>query len=103
MIYISENQFKDVEYLLLQSTVGNHLLFDEDSVRAAFSRDHTITLDPKECYAVEHHIERMIQQPGLPQMRAYFENLDNETRTQVVRTYFNIVENHLIERQVTRH
>lgn len=106
VIYISQEQLKEVEYLIHQSIQGNHILFDSDTIRSAFL--HSSSVSPlntdensepsdEDCYSVEHHIESLISKPSLPQKRAYLDRLDTETRQLVIRTYFNIVENSLYD------
>ncbi len=101
MIYVSQQQLDEVEYLLQQSSQGNHVLFDAETIRRVLSRDEDFTED--DAYAVEHHIERLLQQPTLREKHAYLERLDARTHDRVVRTYLNIVENHLYENVETRH
>lgn len=103
MIYISKSQLDQVEYLIQQSMQGNHVLFDPKEVRKAFESFVAEPFQESDAYAVEHHIERMISLDTLAQKRAYLERLDTETRKNIVRTYFNIVENNLFENSNTRH
>lgn len=107
MIYVSQDQLKQVEYLIQQSAQGNHVLFDPDTVRRIFAKDD-VTLgcgrvDETDAYSVEHHIERLIEQPTLGEKRAYLDRLDPDTFERVVRTYFNIVENNIYETLEIRH
>ncbi len=103
MIYVSEDQLEQVEYLIGQSIQGNHILFDQDSIKKVFGAFDSQNPSEKETYGVEHHIERMILQPTLEQKRAYLEGLDRNTYELVVRTYFNIVENSLFEQLEVKH
>lgn len=109
VIYVSDSQLKQVEYLIQQSLQGHHVLFDNDTLRRVFARRELGTgstgleMSTEEAYAVEHHIERMIAAPSLEEKRAYLEKLDRPTFEQVVRTYFNIVENNLYESADLRH
>ena len=108
VIYVSAKQLEQVEYLIHQSLNGNHILFDPELVRRTFhygfahsSTESSLTSD--EAYAVEHHIEKLILQPGLEAKRAYLEKLDAEVLEKVIRTYFHIVENNLFESSDVRH
>ena len=112
MIYVSQTQLDQVEYLIGQSIQGNHILFDLETVRRVFARVQAIpraqprqqrSANQEECYSVEHHIERIIEMPTLAQKRAYLERLDHDTFEKVVITYFNIVENNLFEKAEVRH
>lgn len=105
MIYVSEKQLHQVEYLLKQSMLGNHVLFAADEIRGALSPEFSAA-SPKSddaAYEVEHHVERLITQPTLSEQRAYLDKLDVETFRRVVRTYINIVENNLYESTEVRH
>ena len=107
MIYVSEKELDQVEYLISQSTLGNHVLFDLDTVRAVFRVcDSTLTqagVTEDEAYGVEPHIEKLLELPTLQQKKAYLEQLDQRTYETVVRTYFNIVENNIYENETSRH
>lgn len=104
MIVISEDQLDQVEYLIDQSLQGNHILFDPCLIREIFHagklhRDLPI----EKAYEVEPHIERLISLPTLAQKKAYVEKLDRDTVIDVIKTYFNIVENNLYENSEVRH
>lgn len=108
VIYVSKNQLDQVEYLIGQSIQGNHILFDNETVRRVFWRlREGSPPEPQAAteasYEVEHHIERLILQPSLEQKKAYLDALDGDTYERVVRTYFNIVENSMYEKREARH
>jgi hypothetical protein len=105
MIYVSKGKLHQVEYLIEQSKLGNHVLFDTETVRRVFAgyKNRLQRFTEEEAYSVEHHIERLIEQPTLAEKRAYLDMLDRETYECVVRTYFNIVENNLYENAEIRH
>ena len=107
MIYISEDQLGQVEYLIGQSIQGNHVLFDTDTVRRVFKKAGPectpLKAGDTEAYGVEHHIEKLMVMPGLHEKRAYLDQLDSATFDLVVRTYFNIVENNLFESAEVKH
>jgi hypothetical protein len=104
VIYVSQDQLKQVEYIIGQAVQGNHVLFEADSLRHVFTTKYkSEALSEEEAYSVEHHIEKLILLPSLPQKRAYLERLDAQTYKLVVRTYFSIVENNLFEKLQTRH
>jgi hypothetical protein len=95
VIHVSKRQLSQVEYLIGQSILGNHVLFDAEMVRRVLVDSSPI--ETADAHAVEHHIEKLILQPSIDEKRAYLEGLDQETLERVVRTYFNIVENNLYE------
>ncbi len=104
MLVVNKEQLAQVEYLLWQSKQGNHLLFEPSLIRSVFERaGHNPEWSDGLAYEVEHHIERMIEQPTLIQKRAYLERLDQTTLDRVIRTYFNIVENSIFEELEIKH
>lgn len=95
-----------VEYLIQQSMQGHHVLFDDELLREvlspAWADELSQTLSEKEATEIEGHIETLIRQPTLAHKRAYLEALgqrDLRTYAWVVKTYFNIIESNLLERQ----
>ena len=102
MIYVSEDQLNQVEYLIDQSVQGNHVLFDPQLVRSVF-KDYGSEIDEQEAYEVEHHIEKLIDTKTLDEKKAYIDQLDSATLSLVVRTYFNIIENNIYENLEVTH
>lgn len=102
MITVSQEQLDTVEYLIQQSTQGNHILFDPDTVRRVFTTA-SHPMDEATGYEVEHHIEKLISLSGVDQQKAYLDQLLPDTLNHVIKTYFNIVENSLFESSKTRH
>jgi hypothetical protein len=102
MINVTKEQLTAVEYLLSQSAQGNHILFDPELVRRAFS-EASRPMTEQEAYEVEHHIEKIIELEGMHQKKAYLEALDIKDLHRVIKTYFNILENNLFETQTQRH
>ena len=103
MITVTQEQLDTVQYLINQSTQGNHILFDLDLVRRVFTHPTLIPMKESEAYEVEHHIEKLISMEGYGKQKAYIENLPEETLYRVIKTYFNIVENSLFESSSVRH
>lgn len=102
MITVSKNQLEKVEYLLSQAAQGNHILFDQKTVRRVFATPAKAMTDAEK-YEVEHLIEKVISMDAIDQQRAYLDKLPEETLFRVVKTYFNIVENNLFEATPLRH
>lgn len=105
LIYVSQDQLSQVEYLIEQSIQGNHVLFDVDAVRKVFTTGEfcDTPFEEEDAYAVEPHIERLIMEPSLEEKKAYLGQLDQRTFELVLRTYFNIVENNLFENLEVNH
>ena len=103
MIYVSENQLDQVQYLIEQSVQGNHILFYPDEIKEIFSIYRQTPLLEEEAYAMESHIEKLISLPTIAKKRTYLESLDEDTYIQVVRTYFNVIENHIVDQGSEKH
>src|SRR5687768_11493371 len=95
LIYVSQEEIEQVEYLIAQSIQGNHVLFDPEILRKTFDHPSTEKYNDDDAYSTEPLIERLIALPTLAQKRAFLDKLEEETLHKVVRTYFNIVENNL--------
>lgn len=102
MIYVNQAHVAQVEYLLGQAMQGNHVLFDAETLRKALRSQRTPVTE-EDSYAVEPHIEKLLELPTLEQKRAYLESLGPSTLENVVHAYFNIVENTLYESITERH
>ncbi len=100
MIHVEGSHLSQIEYLLSQSRQGVHLLFDPGMLRGSLSER---PISEEEAYAAEPHIERLLAEPSFERKRAYLESLDPSTLKQVVRTYFNILENTIYETEGATH
>ena len=106
MVTISEEQLAQVEYIIGQSMVGHHVLFDHADVRRVFSCPHPEPVSPDEAVGIESHIEKVMAQSTLGDKRAYLHNLqslDPPTFEWVVRSYFSIVETNIYDQSVYLH
>jgi hypothetical protein len=104
LIYISQEQAAQVQYLLEQAMQGNHILFDSGTLKKILSKPAPKkSQKDEEAYPVEHHIEKLMTLKTLPEKRAYLERMDSITFEAVVRAYFNIVENTLFEVKKVTH
>ncbi len=103
MIYVNQEQLDQVKYLLEQSAVGNHLLFDDKTIhRIALRIGQQESRDERQEKA-EQLLEQMILRPTLSSKRAFLEGLDQQTYEDVARIYFNIVQNSAQEKQAFSH
>ena len=98
-----QDQLDQVEYLITQSIQGNHVLFDSKQIKKVLTGTQNHGFNDEEAYSVEHHIETVLAKPTLGEKRAYLEKLDDETLDRVIRTYFNIIENNVLENLKERH
>ncbi len=102
MIYVSEEQLEQVKYLLEQSAMGNHLLFDRKTI-SRIATDLGSQERSERVEKAEALLEQMILRPTISSKRAFLETLDAETYDEVAKVYFNIVQNTAQENQGFTH
>lgn len=103
MIYVNQEQLDQVKYLLEQSAQGNHLLFDENTIRRIAPQLGRKEERSERLERAEKLLEQMILCPSISSKRNFLENLDSETYDDVARVYFNIVQNTAQENQGFSH
>lgn len=98
MIFLTPEQLQEVEYLINQSRAGVHHLFPSGEIKKAFANTHHPVHDD-----VLDHVKdlffKFISQSTIEEKRTFFLNLTPQERSLIIRTYFNIVENELVESQ----
>ncbi len=103
MIYVNQDQLDQVKYLLEQSAQGNHLLFDETTLRRVAPRIGHQEKRSERVEKAERLLEQMILRPSIASKRAFLEALDPEVYDDVARVFFNIVQNTVQEKQGFSH
>ena len=107
MIQVSKGRaFRQVQYLIEQSRQGNHVLFAPEEIRRVLAKPaaqpQSLQHAVQEAIEVEPHLEKLLGLLSLDSKRAYLETLDRKTYEKVVKAYFNIVENSLLENAPSR-
>ncbi len=123
MIYVNEKQLLQVEYLIEQSSRGHHVLFDLETIRSVLGSrkanlkkqlSEVTALTPQmteeqmlkssspdsedgEDVTIEKHLENLILQPSLEEKKGYLQNLPSEVFERLLKTYFAIVENNIVQ------
>lgn len=96
IVYINDDQLDQVRYLLEQSASGNHLLFDNDTVKRVKLTDDS-ELEPELKQIAEKEAEQIFEKlvtfPTIEAKRTFLARLDPKTYGDVVRVYLNIVLN----------
>lgn len=92
MVYVSQEQLDQVNYLLEQSARGNHILFDGRTIQRIAPRLGQQDRDER-VEKAEALLEQMILRPTISGKKAFLEALDPSTYDDVARVYFNIVHN----------
>lgn len=102
---ISPEKLEQIEYLLSQSTQGIHLLFDNASI-AKILKNPTENLDfftVDNIKKVQGILTEFIERKTLTEKQDYLKRLDKTTYELLVRTYFNIVDNAVLESTPNKH
>ncbi len=102
---ISPEKLEQIEYLLSQSTQGIHLLFDNVSI-AKILKNPTENLDfftVENIKKVQSILAEFIERKTLSEKQDYLKRIDKTTYELLVRTYFNIVDNAVLESTPHKH
>ena len=102
MISVTQEQLEKVQYLIGQSAIGNHILFEPEAVRKAFSLPPE-PIQSEKSKLIGKQIETLIGLETLEKQKAFLDRLDDATLHLIIRTYFNIVENNLYENGSEKH
>lgn len=105
MIYINQDQLKELEALLSQSANGIHLLFDRKSLTDILKRP-TEALEfftIENLNRVQNILGEFLKRQKFEEKQKYLFSLDKESYELLVRSYFNIVENTVLESTKLRH
>lgn len=102
---IAQENLKQLEYLFAQSVQGVHLLFDNNSLAKILSTpsEDLNIFSFENLDKVQNLFLDFINRETLEEKRAFLDSLSNETYELLVRTYFNIVENAILEATDLKH
>jgi len=98
MIHISDTQMKEIEYIIHQSMNGLHVLFDNATIKrfcGSAENDDDI-FDEKRAKRTERLVEIFMSTPTINGRKQLFSSLNEEEQSILIRTYFNIVENNIL-------
>ncbi len=98
MIHISDTQMKEIEYIIQQSMNGFHVLFDNDTIRRFYSgiENEDDIFNEGRARQTEKLVEIFMSTPTITARKQLFRSLSEEEQSLLVRTYFNIVENNIL-------
>ena len=105
VIQISADKLSEIEYLLSQSIQGLHLLFDNRIIGEILRRP-TEDLDFfnfDNVKRVQGILSDFISQKTIQEKQKFLKDLDEESYELLVRTYFNIVDNAILESSKFKH
>ena len=98
MINISDAQMKEIEYIIHQSMNGFNVLFDNDTIkRFCYGvEDDDDIFDQDRASSTERLMEIFMSTPTINARKKLFDSLNEEEQSILIRTYFNIVENNIL-------
>ncbi|HLB59589.1 MAG TPA: hypothetical protein VJL87_05860 [Bdellovibrionota bacterium] len=99
MVYVEPVQLEQVEYLISQSVQGHHILFDVDEIKKVFKEDLSTAIPMDRLEEAKQFLSELINQPSIKAKREYLERLPEDIRHLLIRTYFNILENSICQKQ----
>lgn len=89
---------KEIEYIIHQSMNGLHVLFDNDTIKrfCAGSRGDDDIFDEGRARQTEKLMEIFMSTPTITARKQLFKTLSEDEQSILIRTYFNIVENNIL-------
>jgi hypothetical protein len=105
LIYIDKSQLEQMEYLLAQSAQGVHLLFDPMVVRKILSRP-TESMDFftfENLNRIQVILGDFLKKKSFIEKKVFLEGLAPDSYELLVRSYFNIVDNAVMESTKHKH
>ena len=89
---------KEIEYLIQQSMNGFHVLFDNETIKRYYSgiKNEDDIFDEGRARQTERLVEIFMSTPTITARKQLFRSLSEEEQSLLLRTYFNIVENNIL-------
>lgn len=94
-----------IEYLLHQSTLGIHFMFDNAEIVRVLSQKK----DEKDFFTfdnldkVQNMLSKFLERPTIVEKRSFLEKLKKEEFELLIRAYFHLVENTILANSKIRH
>lgn len=101
MFYLEKAQLEEVEFLLELSQHGHHLLFDHEAVKTYMAKPMDMYNEVVENHTeeVETLFEKFLSISGIENKREYFKRLHTANQEVVIKTYFTIIDNKMIDKK----
>tara|TARA_Y100000780_G_scaffold231697_2_gene258199 strand:- start:23536 stop:23940 length:405 start_codon:yes stop_codon:yes gene_type:complete len=93
---LDENRLLQMEYLVDQSRMGHHLLFDNATVSRVFTEENEndeAMFKVENLARIQDLLAEFMDKSTLKEKRRFLDTLEDEDHDLLVRTYFNIIEN----------
>jgi hypothetical protein len=88
---------EEIDYILNQSMQGVHVLFDTEVIKKFLSKDVSEDAYSEEQLSeIEQMVEDFITTPTISARKAFFDDLDSDEQELLLKSYFNIIENNII-------
>ncbi len=103
---IEKRQLKEIEFLFHQSTKGIHWLFEDNKKLAHILRHPTQEksfFDSKNMQKIQKVFTELVSKKSIKAKQNYLSMLDSENFEILVRTYFHIVDNTILNKDKTIH
>ena len=101
----SDPCLNQIEYLLHQSTLGIHFMFDQQEIKRVLSKFSSeqdfFTFD--NMGKVQDMLSKFIERPTIVEKRSFLEKLSPEEYDLLIRAYFHLVENTILANTNLRH
>ena len=102
MFYVETDQLNEINFLFDLSQQGHHLLFDHEDVKMYMQipmKDYYQLVDTNH-EDVEALFEKFLSIPGIENKRDYFQSLHPKNQEVILKTYFSIVDNRMIDKNI---
>ena len=98
MVHIDDSQVEEIKYIISQSMNGLHVLFDNETIKRylnSIDNDDEVFNENKS-RETEKLVERFMSTPTITGKKMLFQSLNDEEKTLLIKTYFSIVENNIL-------
>lgn len=102
---ISDSHLDQIEHLLAQSMNGIHLLFDNETIAKVLKTptEHIDLFQVKNLDKIQELFTEFIKRETLQDKQLYLHSLDEKSFEMLLRTYFHIVDNSLMQAELDKH
>lgn len=92
---------QEIQYIIQQSMNGFHVLFDNETIKkfCKNTKADDDIFDESKARTTERLVEMFMSTPTINGRRSFFEHLNDEEKSLLVRTYFHIVENNILNKK----
>ncbi|MEI6080353.1 MAG: hypothetical protein WCQ53_06940 [bacterium] len=98
MVHIDDSQVEEIKYIISQSMNGLHVLFDNETIKRYLngSDNDDEVFNENKSRETEKLVERFMSTPTITGKKMLFQSLNDEEKALLIKTYFSIVENNIL-------